>query len=148
MFCRGIFLLPLLCLACCVSSMPRSARTLLVALPLPDLLSCAGKPAQTMQISETDWILSYDQTRPVQPPVTVSSVLPMGVTPSLTVGASGTCQAVVRIHKGYVAAVHFTGVTLTAMGPTAACVPLIQECVQNPDRTSLPSDYNAGRWLK
>ncbi|NHO32679.1 hypothetical protein [Acetobacter fallax] len=117
-------------------------------MPLPDLLSCAGKPARTMQISQTDWILSYDQNEPVQPAVTLSSTLPPGITPTLALGASGTCHTVIRVHAGYVAAVHFTGVTLSMAGPTAACAPLIRECVENADRTSLPADYDAGKWLR
>ncbi len=101
-----------------------------------------------MQISEADWILSYDQSEPVQPAITLSSVLPSGITPSISLGASGTCHTIIRVHGGYVAAVHFTGVTLTMAGPTAACVPLIRECVRNADRTSMPAGYDAGRWLR
>ncbi|GBR03032.1 hypothetical protein [Acetobacter oeni] len=115
---------------------------------LPDLLSCAGKPVHTMQISPADWILSYDQDEPVQPAVTVSSTLPLGITPTVSLGASGTCHTVIRIHDGYVAAVHFTGVTLTMKGATAACAPLIRECVEHSDRTSLPADYDVGKWLR
>jgi hypothetical protein len=142
---KRIILCALLALDSCNAPISDEARTSVVGMTLPDLLSCAGRPDKTIQAGPEDWIVQYEQNQAVQPPFTLKSAFV--VSGELDIGARGMCHAVFRVHRGYVAAVHFTGPSLTASGANGACVPLIRECVTRADHTTLPQGYQVGDWL-
>lgn len=132
-------------LGACTAPVSNEARTSVVGMTLPDLLSCAGRPDKVLHAAPDDWIVQYEQNQAVQPPFTLKSSFI--VNGEVDIGARGMCHVIFRVHRGYVAAVHFTGPSLTASGANGACVPLIRECVTRADHTTLPNRYNVGDWL-
>lgn len=137
-----------LALTGCGGYMAREARTRLPGTTLPDLIACAGVPDHRMRVDRLEWVLVYDQSSAVQPSLTASvSALASLVKPAVTMGAAGTCRAIVRIYGNRVRSVHYAGPSGTFEGPNAACAPLVRDCLSHPDRTVLPADYDAGAVL-
>lgn len=126
------------CISACGAVLTKETRTGIVGTPLPDLLSCAGKPSSVIAADDTDVDVQYDQSTPTQPNFSLGGVY--GI--SIGLGAMGECHAIFRVHDGYVVGVHYTGPSFTLGGPRSACIPLIKECATRLDRTTLPDNYD------
>lgn len=142
---RLLLLTPVFLLIGCINAVTDRDRRSMVAMTAPDLAACAGKPNQAWKIGPDDWIWQYEQAAPTQAAVTLKTGFP--ALSELDVGARGTCHAVIRLHGGYVASIHFTGPSLTVSGANGACVPLIHECVTRSDMTKLPDGYHIDEWM-
>lgn len=135
---RFLFLLSLILLSSCAGVPASESETKLVGYTLPDILSCAGKPDQSVAINHDDVIIEYEQNTPVQPNFNIGGIY--GV--SLGLGGIGTCKMVVRVHDGYVGSIHYTGPSWTVAGLKSACTPMIKSCYSRSDHTQLDKDYD------
>jgi hypothetical protein len=135
-----------LLLSACATYDVRKARTNLAGMNVVDLQACAGVPAKKpTQISPTTWLLTYSFASSATPAFSVKVLTDL----DLEIGNKGGCSLTVRAAEpGYVQAVHFTNDEFSTSGPQAACAPLIRECVEHSDHSTLPAGYTLARWLK
>lgn len=104
-------------------SVAHKARTDLIGLTRPELLSCAGVPdaAETRDGQE---VLVWKQDQNVDGGVSISTPFLIGV----SIAGRGTCHFVATLRDGKVSRVSYTGPSQTLYGPLAACEPLIRDC--------------------
>lgn len=126
------------------SELPGQARRDLVGVSLPDLVSCAGQPAERMRVGRDDWVLTFAPVTITTPSVTGSVPL-LGdlLKPSVTASAQESCRMTARVRGGRIASLHYVGTSSLLFGAHAACAPLVRDCLKYPDRTSLPENYSA-----
>lgn len=117
-------LLVLILLCGCVNAADR-AQTGLIGMSRGDLMSCAGVPDKREELPDRE-ILQYQQDKEVEGPLTVKGPFDL----ALSVGAKGTCHAVLTLRDGVVSRVGYTGPSGTLLGPYAACAPILKGCVK------------------
>lgn len=110
----------------------------------PDLLACAGVPTKVVKLTDRELLVQYDYN----PPSGALFSLKVLTYLDLNIGEKGACQAHFRILRdGTVSGVSYAGTSFSFNGPQADCAPLIRECVNHPDQTQLPANYDAFEYL-
>lgn len=137
---RALALIILAFLGGCSAYTVDEARSRVVGMNAPDLISCAGIPDKMMKISSDEMLIQYD--RPAGT-ASVFSVKVLGLA-DVAVGRPGACHAQFRILRdGVVSGASFSGTSFSLSGPQGDCAPIVRECVTHPDRTALPGHYDA-----
>ncbi|OUJ16474.1 hypothetical protein HK28_12395 [Acetobacter sp. DsW_063] len=129
------------------ASLPEQARHDLPGTTLPDLVSCAGQPSERMRVGPDDWVLSWGANASTP---SISGSVPLFadlVKPTVSASASMQCRMSARIQSGRVVSIHYVGTSSLIFGAHAACSALVRDCLLHPDHTTLPADYDAGRYL-
>ncbi|OUJ14199.1 hypothetical protein HK28_00520 [Acetobacter sp. DsW_063] len=142
------FVAALLTLAGC-SALPGRARHDLVGMTLPDFLACAGQPTERMRIAPRQWALTFPTNNWSTP--SLSGAVPLLgdlVKPTVSASASESCRMTARIRDGRVASIHFVATSSLTTSASAACAPLVRDCLLYPDHTMLPADYDADAYLQ
>ena len=106
------------------------------------------KPAQTgddddaatvQELSGNELMFQYDRSADNG---SLLSIKALNIA-DISLGRSGACHAHFRILRdGTVSGVSFSGTTFSFSGPYGDCASLIRECVEQPDRTQLPPQYD------
>ena len=127
--CAG--LLALLGLPSCASVDAHEARVGLLGMAQRDVLSCVGIPDQKTRLDRHDAVLEYNFAD--HDDILSLDVLTFG---TMSLGARGQCNVMLRMHDGVVDAVHFSDNTTSEQGPLGACGPVVHEALRHCPRSS------------
>ena len=130
-------MISLLLLDGCGTLQAYRARTQLVGATEPDIISCMGVPAERQIITADQSVMQWDY---VQSGTDLD--LEVGIY-ALKLGRPGICHAAIRFDRGYVRAVHFTGVDVSPTNPDSICGRLVKDCLDHRETTPLPADFNS-----
>lgn len=126
----------LLLLGSCGTLQAYRARTRLVGATEPDIISCMGVPTERQFIDIDQSVMQWDY---VQSGTDLD--LEFGLY-ELKLGRPGICHAAIRFDRGYVRAVHFTGVDVSPTNPDSICGRLVKDCLDHRETTPLPADFS------
>ena len=127
--------LGLLILSSCASVDAHEARIGLLGMAQRDVLSCVGIPDQKTRLDRRDAILEYNFAD--HDDILSLDVLTFG---TMSLGARGQCNVMLRMHDGLVDAVHFSDNTTSEQGPLGACGPVVHEALRHCPRSPVSSD--------
>ncbi|WP_146882048.1 hypothetical protein [Acetobacter nitrogenifigens] len=144
---RPVAALALVLILAACTDRTEQARTELIGMPYPDLVACAGPPSVRVQTDADDWDGEWGGS--VSTP-SVSGSVPLFadlVKPTVSASAAMSCRMTARVRGGRVYSIHYVGTSSLIFGAHAACAALVRDCLLHPDHTTLPADYDAGRYL-
>lgn len=127
---RNAAWLGLLGLASCASVDAHDARAGLLGMAQRDVLSCVGIPDQKTRLDAHDAVLEYNFAD--HDDILSLDVLTFG---TMSLGARGQCNVMLRMHDGLVDAVHFSDNTTSEQGPLGACGPVVHEALRHCPRS-------------
>lgn len=133
---RLVLAAALLLLGGCGTLQAYRARSQLLGATEPDIISCMGVPAERQFISIDQSVLQWDY---VQTGTDID--LEFGIY-ELKLGRPGICHAAIRFDRGYVRAVHFTGVDVSPSNPDSICGRIVKDCLDHRETTPLPADFS------
>ena len=123
-------------LSSCASIDAHEARRGLLGMSQRDVLSCIGIPDQKTRLDGSDAILEYNFAD--HDDILSLAVLTFG---TMSLGARGQCNVMLRMHGGHVDAVHFSDATTSEEGALGACGPVVHEALRHcPRSPAVPDD--------
>ena len=105
------------------------AKADLVGMSALDVQTCLGLPDQRLSVGDTT-LLTY----------VASATRSVGLSAGLvSLSFGGYCHATIRIEKGRVSRVEYSGATESLLGRDAACAPIVRTCLRrdHPRRDSI-----------
>ena len=120
----------LLLLSACASIDAHEARRGLLGMSQRDVLSCIGIPDEKTRLNAEDAILEYNFAD--HDDIFSLDVLTFG---TMSLGARGECNVMLRMHGGQVEAVHFSDATTSEEGSLGACGPVVHEALRHCPRS-------------
>lgn len=112
----------------------------MIGMTLADVLACMGTPDSKMKTTAGTAIVQWNE-KTSDTPLELSA-LGFG----FKLGGSGECKAVATVLRdGTVADMAFPGTHNANFlsPPSAACEPLVEECLSHPSATQLPPGFDA-----
>jgi hypothetical protein len=126
----------LLALGGCGTLDAHYARTRLVGVNEPDLISCLGTPVHAVMVGTNESVLQWEYAE-----TGASLDLSAGVY-ELKWGSPKNCHTIIRFKDGKSEFVHFTGNSISASDLDSACGYIVHDCVWRPEATPLPAGFN------
>ncbi|MBN8901879.1 MAG: hypothetical protein J0H57_12660 [Rhodospirillales bacterium] len=126
-----VWLLALLLPASCGwqdSQTAEHGQQVIMGMSRPDLEACLGVPDQHDSLGDTD-ILTWNSTSTAARGVSVG----LPVLGDLSLSGGGSCHAVVRLERGVVTEVRYTGENGAPLAPQSYCAPIVRSCVAYPE---------------
>ena len=131
----GLMVLSSCGLTSCATIDAHEARRGLLGMSQRDVLSCIGIPDQKTRLDANDAILEYSFAD--HDDIVSLDVLTFG---TMTLGARGECNVMLRMHDGAVDAIHFSDATTSEDGPLGACGPVVHEALRHCPRSRAAPD--------
>ncbi|OJW28951.1 MAG: hypothetical protein BGO51_16665 [Rhodospirillales bacterium 69-11] len=103
-------------------------QQVIMGMSRPDLEACLGVPDQRDTFEDTDILTWYSTSSSARG---LSVGLP--VVGDLSLSGGGSCHAVVRLERGVVTEVRYTGENGAPLAPQSYCAPIVRSCVAYPE---------------